>query len=176
MLFRSVATSVPIRLIGPEYALLRPAFAAARLRRGVREKVARIAIFMSGTDPDGTTMLALSALSQDDLATVPLDIAIGSGSPHCAAIREAAKSHPRAAMHVDLPDLADLFAAADLSIGSGGVAALERCCVGLPTVTLTLAANQEPALAELSRLGAVNRKSTRLNSSHIPLSRMPSSA
>ena len=67
----------------------------------------------------------------------------------------AAKSHPRAAMHVDLPDLADLFAAADLSIGSGGVAALERCCVGLPTVTLTLAANQEPALAELSRLGAV---------------------
>ena len=45
-----------------------------------------------------------------------------------------------------------------------------------PTVPATMALHAGDAIALLDHLGLSDRKSTRLNSSHIPLSRMPSSA
>lgn len=144
------------RLIGPRYALLRPGFAAARTRRPSRDgSVRRINLFMGGTDAAGATLAALAALSEDDLRSIPVDVVIGGASPHLAAIRRAAAARGNAALHIDASDIADLFARADLAIGAGGVAALERCCVGLPTVTMSVAANQEPSLAQLAAAGAV---------------------
>jgi UDP-2,4-diacetamido-2,4,6-trideoxy-beta-L-altropyranose hydrolase len=144
------------RLIGPRYALLRPEFAAARARRPARDgSLRRIAVFMGGTDPNGATLLAIEALAKPALRRIPVDIAIGAASPHLAAIRAAADARGDATVHVGLPHLADLFADADLAIGAGGVAALERCCVGLPTVTVAIAENQMPGLEWLAGHDAV---------------------
>jgi UDP-2,4-diacetamido-2,4,6-trideoxy-beta-L-altropyranose hydrolase len=144
------------RLIGPRYALLRPEFATAREKRRERDgSVRRIAVFMGGTDPDGATLLAIEALSAPPLKHIHVDVAIGSASPHLGAIRAAAEARGNAAVLVDLPNLADLFGRADLAIGAGGVAALERCCVGLPTVTVAIADNQKRGLEWLADHGAV---------------------
>lgn len=144
------------RLIGPRYALLRPDFAAAWAAGRERDgSVRRIAVFMGGTDPAGATLLALEALSVADLRPIPVDVAIGAASPYLAAIRAAAEARGNAEVHVDLPSLAGLFSRADLAIGAGGVAALERCCVGLPTVTIAVAYNQRRGLEWLGQLGVV---------------------
>lgn len=146
------------RLIGPRYALLRPEFASARAQRLDRKKTGslrRVVVFMGGTDAVGATLTALAALSEDDLLAMAVDVVIGGASPHLAAIRRAANARGNAMVHVDVTEIADLFACADLAIGAGGVAALERCCVGLPTITMSVAANQEPGLAQLARAGAV---------------------
>jgi UDP-2,4-diacetamido-2,4,6-trideoxy-beta-L-altropyranose hydrolase len=142
------------RLTGPRYALLRPEFAAARgaARGGAVE---RIVVFMSGTDPEGTTLVVLSALSEPDLKDIDLDVVIGGASSHLAAVKVAAEGRGHATVHVDTRDIAGLFARAGLAIGSGGVAALERCCVGVPSITIAIADNQRPGLEVLNKRRAV---------------------
>jgi RimJ/RimL family protein N-acetyltransferase len=48
-----------------------------------------------------------------------------------------------------------LMTEADLAIGAGGVTALERCCLGLPSVLVTVADNQRKIAAMLEGAGAV---------------------
>jgi UDP-2,4-diacetamido-2,4,6-trideoxy-beta-L-altropyranose hydrolase len=141
------------RLIGPHYALLRPQFAAARRPRD--GSVKRILVFMSATDPKGATLLALDALCLGRLSALPVDVVAGAASPHLKGIEARAAARGRTSLHIDTDDMAALCAAADLAIGAGGVAALERCCVGLPSLALAIAANQAPGLAALEAAGAV---------------------
>lgn len=143
------------RLIGPRYALLRPEFAemAAEPRRE-RGSIERINIFFGGIDAPGATLAALEAVQLAGLSHVPVDVVIGSQSPHLAAIRNMAASLAAASVHVDATDMAALFARASIGVGASGVAALERCCVGLPAVALATAANQERGLRALAAAGA----------------------
>jgi UDP-2,4-diacetamido-2,4,6-trideoxy-beta-L-altropyranose hydrolase len=140
-------------LIGPRYALLRAEFAEARPaeRSG---GATRINIFMGGTDSEGATVRVL-----DDLAgNVPwekLDVILGAKCPHLDAVRQRVDRLPDAELHVDSDRVARLFAFADIGIGAGGVAALERCCVGLPSIGICVADNQAAGLAALVELGAV---------------------
>jgi spore coat polysaccharide biosynthesis predicted glycosyltransferase SpsG len=40
-------------------------------------------------------------------------------------------------------------------VGAGGVTSLERCCLGLPSLVVTVADNQRPGTAALARSGAL---------------------
>jgi len=50
--------------------------------------------------------------------------------------------------------MAELMATADLSIGAGGSAAWERCCLGLPALLVALAENQIDIAKGLDLYGA----------------------
>jgi UDP-2,4-diacetamido-2,4,6-trideoxy-beta-L-altropyranose hydrolase len=145
-----------VRLLGPRYALLRSSFAAARAQREPPDgSVRRISVFMGGTDSAGASNMALAALSRRDLSRIAVDVMVGGKSVHRDELESAAESRGGTGIHVDVPDPAELLAATDLAIGAGGVAALERCCLGLPTVSVAVADNQVPGLAWLARAGAV---------------------
>jgi UDP-2,4-diacetamido-2,4,6-trideoxy-beta-L-altropyranose hydrolase len=58
-------------------------------------------------------------------------------------------------VHQGTPRMADLVAAADLAVGAGGVSALERCCLGLPSIVLQIADNQRLMAASLADAGAI---------------------
>jgi UDP-2,4-diacetamido-2,4,6-trideoxy-beta-L-altropyranose hydrolase len=143
------------RLIGPRYALLRPQFAAARDRRRRDGRVRRVLVFMSAADAEGASLLALDALSIGRPASLPVDVVIGRACPHLPAIETRAAARGRTVVHVDVDDMAALCLGADLAIGAGGVAALERCCLGLPSLTLSIAVNQQAGLSALQAAGAV---------------------
>jgi UDP-2,4-diacetamido-2,4,6-trideoxy-beta-L-altropyranose hydrolase len=140
-------------LLGPRHALLRPEFAAARGRIARDDR--RVIVFMGGGDGTGATLMAIDALSQPDLANLALDVVVGAANPHRDAIASAIARRGHATLHVDAVDMAGLCARAWLGVGAGGGAALERCCLGLPTVTVCLAANQAPGVAALAKAGAV---------------------
>lgn len=145
-----------VRLLGPGYALLRPSFAAARVVRAPPDgRVRRISVFMGGTDAVGATGMVLGALSHENLRHIPVDVMIGGQNVNRDGLQSAAASRANTWVHVDVPDPALLLAASDLAIGAGGVAALERCCLGLPAICIAVADNQAPGLAWLSRAGAV---------------------
>jgi len=80
-----------------------------------------------------------------------LDVVINPASPNAAAIRKQAKDHTNIALHEPLPSLAPLMLKADLAIGAGGATSWERCCLGLPSLVITLAENQKPIATELDR-------------------------
>jgi UDP-2,4-diacetamido-2,4,6-trideoxy-beta-L-altropyranose hydrolase len=141
-------------MLGPGYALLDARFRACRNTFYERNEVRRVLVSFGSTDPGGMTGLALQGLEQSGLE-VEIDIVLGASSPNLENIKCAAAGLDRHAnVHVDVDDMASLVVKADLAVGAGGVSALERCCLGVPSVVLVVAENQRGNVEGLVRAGA----------------------
>lgn len=145
---------------GPDFALLRPAFASLRAeslrRRAEAAGPQRLLLAMGGVDASNVTGAVLDVISpvlnRHELA---LDVVLGSSAPHLASIEtQLAQTGFAARLHIDLPDLASLMAQSDIAIGASGGTALERLCLGLPSLVLSLADNQPPAARAIAARGA----------------------
>jgi UDP-2,4-diacetamido-2,4,6-trideoxy-beta-L-altropyranose hydrolase len=51
--------------------------------------------------------------------------------------------------------MAELMANADIAIGASGATTWERCCLGLPTIQLVTAYNQEFIASKLNKINAI---------------------
>lgn len=144
-------------LLGPQWALLRPQFAAARpaalARRQQGGPVRRLLVAFGGTDPDNATGLALEAIARAGLEAA-VDVVLGPRAPHLDSVRRQAAALPAARVLTGVEDMAALMAAADLAIGAGGTSSWERCCLGLPTLLVVIAGNQEHIARALADAGA----------------------
>lgn len=143
-------------LLGPRYALLRQRFAELRSEALARQrgKLGRLLVFLGGVDAAGATVLALNALAESGLDGLPIDVVAGPANPAIAQIRAWCASRPNAELFEGEVELADLMLAADLSIGAAGSASWERCCMGLPTVVVTVAENQREGARAMAAAGA----------------------
>lgn len=145
-------------LVGARYALLRPEFAALRqqslARRESGAPVANILVTLGGVDKDNITEQVLWAL--DSLpGTFTVTVVTGIANPHRRHLREVTRVHwPKVRLLEQVADMAGLMLKADLCIGAAGSTSWERCALGLPTVTLTLAANQRAIAENLAKAGA----------------------
>lgn len=143
-------------LTGPQYALLRPQF--EEKRSGLKRKfghVRRILVSFGGSDPGNMTGLVLDALDRLLLEKVSVDVVLGSICPHLEKIREVCEGNEKYSLHVDVADMASLIARADMGIGAGGVSALERCSLELPSLVFAIASNQRPGLAAMAHRGVI---------------------
>ncbi|MFN3144933.1 MAG: UDP-2,4-diacetamido-2,4,6-trideoxy-beta-L-altropyranose hydrolase [Paracoccaceae bacterium] len=148
------------RLIGPGFALLRPEFAACRAAAlDAREGRAmeQVLVSMGGVDLDDHSSRVLRALAA---AGVPegasVTVVIGAAAPARAALERLAREVPfDCEVLAQVDNLHELIAGADIAIGAAGVSAWERCCLGLPTLVVPIAANQRPGAAALAAAGAV---------------------
>lgn len=140
-------------LAGAAFALLRPEFGAARpaalcRRRGV-ERINRLLISLGSTDVDGITGKVVSALLSAGLDCA-IDVVVPASAASLPMLRTYAATNPRLSLHVDSSAMADLMTGADLAIGAAGTTSWERCCLGLPTITLVLADNQRQIAEQLA--------------------------
>lgn len=141
-------------LLGPRYALLREEFRELRAQFKPRTgEVRRILMFFGGVDAGNYTGLAIEALSGLDIKGAEVDVVIGAQHPHRTEIEQACATQGYAC-HVQTSRMAELMAAADLSIGAGGSATWERCCLGLPALLVALADNQVDIAKALDSVGA----------------------
>lgn len=146
-------------LAGTSYALLRPEFQSLRvtsLERRRHCRLEQVFIALGGVDKDNVTSEILGALPSCDLPTeCRIVVAVGAQAPWAAHVREAAARLPwPCTVHVDAENVAQLMAESDLAIGAAGTMAWERCSLGLPTLTVVLAANQRAGARALARIGA----------------------
>lgn len=147
------------RLIGPRYALLRPEFAALREQSLSRRKISelkRILISLGGVDRTNVTGQILKAIAHSSLpASTELDIIMGASAPYLDEVRQqAAQLSFHATVSVNVQDMAERMCLADLSIGAAGSTSWERCCMGLPSVTVILAENQRAIAGALAKYKA----------------------
>jgi len=144
-------------LAGPSFALVRPAFAALRpatlARRAAHGAPARVLVSLGLTDAGAITGRVVRALLPA-LGEAALDVVIGGAAASRGELAALAKADPRISLHIDARDMADLIAAADIAVGAGGSSAWERCCLGLPSLTVIVADNQRENTAALAREGA----------------------
>ncbi len=149
------------RLIGPAHALLRSEFARLRamsLARRADGNLRRVLVSMGGVDLPNATGKVLTALSVSPLAP-ELDVLVvmGGGAPWLSHVQAQVRGLSlKAEIKVGIGDMAAQMFAADLSIGAAGATAWERCCLGLPTILVVLADNQQSGAAALERAGAAH--------------------
>jgi UDP-2,4-diacetamido-2,4,6-trideoxy-beta-L-altropyranose hydrolase len=140
------------KLLGPQYALLRSEFTQARKQLKPRiGKIERVFVFFGGNDLENVTGKALEALSFQEFNCLDVDVVIGSHNPHLTKIERQVRTRLRTKLHVQVENIAELMAQADLAIGAGGATTWERMAVGLPSIVVTIAENQIPFTKNLDQ-------------------------
>jgi spore coat polysaccharide biosynthesis predicted glycosyltransferase SpsG len=149
--------------------LLGPAFAP--IRADIRSRRALDLVRRSSCEPDsGALLVTAGGLDGRGLAPAflsatldtaaasnrPVDVALGGQALSWPDVDALAALHPtRVRTHRDARDMAQLYAGADVSVGPGGVALLEKLCLGVPTLAVIVAENQRPAVEGLASLGCI---------------------
>jgi UDP-2,4-diacetamido-2,4,6-trideoxy-beta-L-altropyranose hydrolase len=146
-------------MLGPQFALLRPDFARLRdysLRRREHGELRRLLVNMGGTDLPNATSQVLSALHGVPLRSdSEVIVIVGAQAPWLQQVRELAARLPwKLTVKIDIDDMAYEMAESDLAIGAAGSSSWERCCLGLPALTVVLSANQMRVARALEDRGA----------------------
>ena len=144
---------------GPAYAPVRPEFRRLRVqaqKRRVPIPVCRLLISFGGTDAKNMTTLAVCAAEKSRI-DVPIDVVIGAGASNQREVEEAA-AKVNAHIHRDLgaAEMANMIMQADMAIGAAGTTTWERCCLGLPSLLVVTADNQQATAKALDQQGAAN--------------------
>jgi UDP-2,4-diacetamido-2,4,6-trideoxy-beta-L-altropyranose hydrolase len=134
-------------LTGSDYALLSPEFSKLRaysLKRRIKPKVEHLLISMGGIGQSNATGKVLESLKYSPLPqNCRITIVISDAVPWLDKIREQAEKLVwKTELKVNVFNMAELMANSDLAIGAAGGTAWERCCLGLPSIMITLADNQ----------------------------------
>jgi len=143
-------------MAGPRYALLRPEFAQWRERSLSRSRwpLSRILISMGGVDKDNATRAVLNVLENlPKTASAEIEVIMGQHNPWLEQVKIQASQMHRATVHVNVGNMAERMANSDLAIGAAGASSWERCCLGLPTLTIILAENQRPGAYAMDASG-----------------------
>lgn len=147
-------------LVGAKYALLRPEFAVLRndsLARRKEPKLEHLLISLGGIDKDNITGKVLKALKESALpANCRISVVMGKNAPWIEDVKSIVLTLPWATeVMVNVENMAQLMADTDLVIGAAGSTSWERCCLGVPTLMLVLAENQQNIARVLAQVQAV---------------------
>lgn len=145
-------------LMGCDYCLLRKEFWHWRgnlPQRTQREGTGhRVLVTLGGSDPDNVTEFLIEALAQVNL---PMEVVavVGGSNPHMARLETAVSHTPHIQLQRNVTNMPALMEWADIAIAAGGSTSWELCFMGLPTLMVILADNQEKIVLGLEQAGIV---------------------
>jgi len=147
-------------LMGTQYSLLRPEFEQWRqysLNRRKEANFKSLLINMGGADPDNVTEQVLEKLQTAKLPKdIMITIVMGKTAPHLQSVKSCASKLPyRSEVKVDVDNMAEVMANSDIAIGASGSTTWERCCLGVPTIQIITAYNQEFIAQQLDKINAI---------------------
>jgi UDP-2,4-diacetamido-2,4,6-trideoxy-beta-L-altropyranose hydrolase len=143
-------------LLGGQFALLRPEFVQYRQKARLRDgNIRKILVFFGGSDPTNETAKTLVAIQLLNQPQLQVDVVVGNSDSDKQQVQAMCQQLPNVNYHCQINNMAELMADADLAIAAGGSATWERCCVGLPTLTIAVATNQLETSLALARQGKI---------------------
>lgn len=152
-------------LLGPTYYPVRREFWRFRDRPlEFSGESRRVLITMGGADPEGYTQVAVAGARAVECE---LRVLVGASNP--ARERLARVLHPEELVE-PVEDMAPVLAWADVAVAAAGVTAYELAFLGVPTLLVTVADNQEPNAAGFSARGAAVNLGRNPTSSHLGVS------
>jgi len=142
------------KLMGPQFALLRPEFAQARRTMRRRDGyIRRILVSFGGADSNNVTSKVVEAIRGLDRSDIAVDVVVGAANPYCKSLERSCRSFPSCRLHRQVENMAELMSESDLAIGGGGSTTWERCCLGLPTVFIATAEHERRVAQVCSSAG-----------------------
>lgn len=144
-------------LLGYRYALLREEFYQAKRTLRKRDGVIRnILVFFGGSDLTNETMKTLAALADMKLDGITVNVVVGGSNKNKESIRQYCDTRNNMHYFCQVDNMAELMAEADLAIGAGGSATWERLFLDLPSIVITIAANQEKIAIDCQKQGLLD--------------------
>jgi len=143
-------------LVGTRYVLLRREF---RRFRGWKREIPRtchnVLVSLGGADPYNQTLKVLNALEKIE-ANLHINVVLGATNPNRESLINCTPVKNRNIDILEASDnMAGLMVQSDLAITSGGSTTWELCFLGLPSVQIILAKNQEKVAGELGKRGVI---------------------
>jgi len=138
--------------VGPRFALLRSEFDS--LQAAPRDYGMRRLLIFLGSDRANEAAKVVEGLESLGTERPKATLVLGPHHPHAAALHEAAGRLASLVVLGSTDEMAQLIAAADVGIGTCGVAAWERCILGLPSLVVVTANNQQDDARILQARGA----------------------
>lgn len=150
--YRNHLVSSSRTCFGPRFALLDPIYRTSPPYE-FHPQVASIGIFMGGADSAGLSERALE-ICRDSVGFIgKIEVVTTSANPNLTRLAKICGAISNTSLLVDLPNLAEFFSRHDLQIGAGGSASWERCCVGVPSISVVAAPNQLAVTPALEAIG-----------------------
>lgn len=146
-------------LCGSDYSLLRREFRDWRLNsksKSLADLPFKILVNLGGVDQNDVTSKVIDTLISCDLpADSKITVVMGSKSPFINKVIERTKFLPYpSAVYSGISNMAELMSDSHICIGAAGSTSWERCCVGLPSITIVIADNQDTIARNLEGCGA----------------------
>jgi len=142
-------------LLGTRYVLLRREFLAWKeWQREIPEVARRILITLGGGDPDNNTLKIIQALQKANVQDLEATVVIGASNPHVSVLEQAAKQS-RIPIRIvrDAKNMPELIAWADVAVSGSGTTAWELLFMGIPSLFLVVADNQQYIAENISNQG-----------------------
>jgi len=132
-------------LLGTKYVLLRREFLKYRgFKRQIPEKAKKILVTLGGADPDNVTLKVIKALNLINDPDLEVKIVVGPSNPHIESLKkEIFRSPFSVLLSPPVSNMADLMAWADVAISGGGSTSWELAFMGVPSLIIILADNQD---------------------------------
>jgi len=142
-------------LLGPHFALISKEFRMIReIKTRPANELKRILVFCGGSDPQNLTQQVIDELSCGELSSITVDVVIGAQNK--SFDRDASrKLKSNFVVHDAGSEFAQIMRRADLAIGAGGTTTWERMCLGVPSILVSIAENQNHACKKLGRDGLI---------------------
>ncbi|MEZ5902351.1 MAG: UDP-2,4-diacetamido-2,4,6-trideoxy-beta-L-altropyranose hydrolase [Alphaproteobacteria bacterium] len=146
-------------LAGAEYIILRPEFVflrklAIEKSRSSVPKISNVLVSIGGTDPQGVTLNVLRSI-EDLPQYIQYNVILNNRVSNYKKVEDhykiLKKKGIKIELHSKVEDMAQMMLNSDLAVGASGTTTWERCCVGLPTLTIQTADNQKFILEKLNQ-------------------------
>ncbi len=144
-------------LLGTEYTLLRRDFLKWReWKRLVIPNAYKILVTLGGSDPENVTLKVIQSLSLIQNNNLDIVVVIGGTNPNYEQLTSFTKNSLLSiSLQINVGNMDELMAWADIAIAAGGSTNWELAFMGLPSIVITIADNQKAIAAELDRQGAI---------------------
>jgi UDP-2,4-diacetamido-2,4,6-trideoxy-beta-L-altropyranose hydrolase len=130
-------------LDNPSFAMIDENYAKLRSKRNyINSDVDSIFIYFGNTDSFNLTELAAKTLSNKAFDNIKVNILTSKENSKYNKVLSIIDNKTNFTLLKSSPNLANIMSCNDLCIGAGGVSNLERLCLGLPTIVISVADNQ----------------------------------
>lgn len=137
-------------LAGSKYALIRNEV-LAELRESpwnFTSEIPKVLCVMGGSDPTGTIVQISAALQA---VQTPFEASLIVSEEWLPQVSEIVQGNPAISLHRPTPDLASQYGNADIVISAAGSSAWELCTLGIPSLLIAVADNQQLPMREISK-------------------------
>lgn len=145
-------------LTGCDFALLNTHFSGHRVN--AMEKTSpsvpvKVLVSMGGIDQPNATLHTLRTLSELVDNKPAITVLLSPKAPHYESVKLFCEQNTSWVTHLDfVDDMAKLMLTQDVAIGAPGTTSWERACLGIPSIIIPLAPNQETISKQLVQSNA----------------------